>query len=94
MHCTNIRFSRHAIERMFERAIRPEDVRNVVAAGKSIAEYPDDTPYPSTLLLGFVDRTPVHVVVAKDATSGTCHIVTVYVPDETLWNDDFQTRRQ
>jgi hypothetical protein len=40
-------FSGHAIQRMFQRGIRREDVLAVLSSGEVVAEYPDDTPYPS-----------------------------------------------
>jgi hypothetical protein len=51
--CEAIRFSRHAIERMFKREIPPDVVRRVVVQGEVVADYPEDIPYPSVLMLGF-----------------------------------------
>lgn len=79
---------------MFHRSISPDVVERIVGDGEVIASYPDDTPYPSTLLLGFDDGQPIHVVVAQDAAAALCHIVTVYRPDPELWGDDFKTRRE
>lgn len=93
MDCEAIRFSRHAIERMFKREIPPDVVRRVVVQGEVVADYPEDIPYPSVLMLGFQDGRPVHVVVARDEQSGICHVVTVYQPDLQLWMPDFKTRR-
>jgi hypothetical protein len=56
---------------MFERAIRTSDVRSVIASGEIIAEYPEDAPLPSRLILGFVDDVPPHVVVGEDRETGT-----------------------
>ena len=94
LDCSGFRFSRHAIERMFHRAISPDVVERVVADGEVIASYPDDAPFPSMLVLGFDDGRPVHVVVARDAGTALCHIVTVYRPDPELWGEDFKTRRE
>ena len=94
MDCNGIRFSRYAIERMFERAIPPNVVASVIANGETVESYPDDTPYPSLLLLGFQDGQPVHVVVAREPDSGLCHVITVYRPDPDVWNEDFKTRRK
>jgi hypothetical protein len=93
MECKRIIFSGHAIRRMFERSIRKPDVLGVVGSGEIIAEYPDDVPFPSYLILGFANDQPVHVVVALDRRSQTCHIITVYVPDLIRWQADFKTRR-
>jgi len=44
MDCDAISFSRHAIERMFDRAISPEEVRMALVTGEVIADYPEDAP--------------------------------------------------
>jgi len=93
MKCSDIRFSRHAFERMFERAIAPAAVLRIIAEGEIIASYPDDSPWPSVLILGFEGGRPLHVVVAQEPQSGLCSVVTVYSPDPKLWSDDFRTRR-
>lgn len=93
MRCDEILFSAHAIMRMFERAVRREDVASAILNGETIAEYADEQPYPSYLLLWFVDQRPLHVVVTRDQASYCCYIVTVYVPDRTVWEPDFKTRK-
>lgn len=93
VECRLIRFSRHAIERMFSREIPPDIVSQIVLGGEVVADYPDDSPHPSVLLLGFQEGRPVHVVVAHDEISGVCHVVTVYRPDPELWTADFKSRR-
>ena len=47
-----ITFRAHAVRRMFERVVSTDEVRAVLATGETIADYPDDTPYPSRLVLG------------------------------------------
>ncbi|MBI3757647.1 MAG: DUF4258 domain-containing protein [Deltaproteobacteria bacterium] len=94
MDCNGVQFSRHAIERMFQRALPPEVVESVIANSETVESYPDDTPYPSLLLLGFQDEQPVHVVVAREPASRLCHVITVYRPDPDVWNEDFKTRRK
>lgn len=44
-------------------------------------------------MLGFVKGRPVHVVVARDPDASICTIVTAYIPDPRLWDDDFKFRR-
>ena len=94
MECQDIRFSGHAVQRMYERQLRRDDIIQVIEHGEVIADYPDDQPYPSCLLLGFVAGQPVHVVVAREESTGRCFVVTAYRPDPALWSDDFRTRRQ
>lgn len=93
MRPKRVKFTGHVIRRMFERSIGQPDVLEVVSSGEMIAEYPDDTPYPSCLLLGFPHREALHVVVAFDEDSGTAHVITAYRPNPSLWSDDFRTRR-
>jgi hypothetical protein len=71
-----------------------DDIIDVLKAGECVAEYPEDQPYPSYLILGFAGSRPVHIIVAKDVADETCYVVTAYVPDRLLWNDDFRTRRK
>jgi hypothetical protein len=93
MDCDAISFSRHAFERMFERAIRPDEVRVAMATGEVIADYPTDAPYPSVLILAIVAGRPLHVVAARDGETRHCYVITAYVPDSVLWGGDFRTRK-
>jgi hypothetical protein len=62
--------------------------------GEVIADYPDDQPYPSVLLLFKDAEQALHVVAGLDVASKTFHIITAYRPEPDLWSDDFRTRRQ
>lgn len=86
-------FRLHAIQRMFERWISVEDVRQVVSGGETIREYPDDSPYPSRLLLGWIGARPLHVVAATNAADGETIVITVYEPDPSQWEADFKRKR-
>jgi len=78
---------------MFQRSIPPDEALECIHSGETIARYPDDSPYPSALLLGFLRDLPLHVLVARDSETGNCYVVTVYRPDPELWGSDFRTRR-
>jgi hypothetical protein len=78
---------------MFARSVKKEDVLSVVRSGEIIAEYPDDYPFPSYLILGFFGGRPLHVVVSIDHQDLTCYIVTVSQPDPELWQENFTQRR-
>lgn len=93
MDCKDIRFSRHAIEKMFERALGSEHIRETLANGDVIADFPDDKPFPSCLMLHFVGGRPIHVVAALDPVGQRCIIITACRPDPELWESDFRTRR-
>jgi hypothetical protein len=79
---------------MFARRIREDEVRTVIFEGEPIAQYPDDRPYPSLLLLGFSGGRPIHVVLGYNEPLETGFVVTAYVPSPDLWNEDFKTRRR
>jgi hypothetical protein len=93
MDCRQVKFTRHAIERMFARAIQKDEILLIIASGKIIFEYPDDIPYPSYLILGFLKDRPIHVVLSIEPEDRICHIVTVYQPNPRLWSPDFNLRR-
>lgn len=93
MDCAEVIFSGHAIRRMFERSLGRDAILEAVRGGEVIAEYPDDSPYPSCLVLGFVAGGPIHVVVARDPQTRACFVVTTYEPNPGIWSKDFRKRR-
>lgn len=93
MDCATILFSGHALRRMFERRLTRDDILSVLHNGEMIAEYRDDEPYPSCLLLGLTPNGPIHAVVARDAKTRRCFVVTAYRPNPEVWSNDFKTRR-
>ncbi len=86
-------FSTHALERMFERKISNIHVRHVLETGIVIKEYPDDTPCPSRLILGWWETRPLHIVVAYNMQDQKSIIITVYEPDPNEWEPDFRRKR-
>ena len=88
-----VKFTGHAIRRMFERSVAKADIIALLGSGEMIEDYPDDKPFPSRLLLGFVEGRPLHVVAARDEATRTTHIVTVYEPNRMLWSSDYRNRR-
>ena len=86
-------FSGHVFNRMAERGFSPDTIKSVIENGTVIKSYPDDTPYPSRLILGFDGERPVHVVSAYNSENYTEYVITVYEPDTLKWSDDFTERR-
>ncbi len=86
-------FRVHSIQRMFERGISRDDVRHVIDNGEVIREYPDDTPFPSRLLLGWRENRPLHVVAAYNDDDQII-IITVYEPDPEIWETDFKKKKE
>lgn len=85
-------YRKHAIIRMFERGITDQDIRSVLASGEVIVHYPNDTPYPSQLILGWVNGNPIHVLIAT-AENDEIIVITAYQPSPTLWENDFKRKR-
>lgn len=74
-------------------SIHDGEIVQALEAGTIIENYPDDSPYPSVLVLGFTEaKRPLHIVCAVDSGEEMCIIVTVYEPDPALWID-FTRRR-
>ena len=84
----------HAIQRMFQRQVTEEDVREIIRAGEVIESYPNDSPYPSELRLGWAGARPLHVVVARNEAVGEVIVITVYVPDSALWEAGYRRRKR
>ena len=85
-------WKKHALERMLERGIGRNQVKNTILQGVIIENYPDDYPVPS-LLLALNQSEALHVVLAYDAVNEQCHIITAYRPDLTHFEVDLITRR-
>jgi hypothetical protein len=92
-----LKLRKHAHERCFQRGISRGEVRRVLKTGETIQEYPDDTPLPSYLVLGWVEteagERPLHVVAADDEKEDVTYAITVYEPDPDLWTDDFREKQ-
>ncbi len=77
---------------MISRNIPVDDVVAVIEFGEVIADYPNDKPYPSKLLLNFINGIHIHVVVAHNMSNNECIVITCYIPSAVLWDSDFKTK--
>ncbi len=93
MICQEVIYRQHAILRMVARRVRRPEVEAILLTGYIITEYPTDKPFPSCLLLGFINERPLHVVAAQNE-DGRCFVITVYEPDPAVWNDDFTIKKK
>ena len=91
--CKNsIVFTNHALIKMKERGIISHDIETAILCGDIIAQYEDDKPYPSCLILGFTDSNkPVHVVVSIN--ENILWVITSYFPSLDIWENDYKTRK-
>lgn len=85
-------FRTHSIIRMFQRRVDEKDVRTVLETGEIIEAYPDDTPYPSRLMLGWLGSRPLHVVAAENIAANETIVITVYEPEQNKWSHNFKRR--
>lgn len=69
------------------------EIEYVLDHGDEIETYPDDTPFPSRLMLGSPSGRPLHVVAADEPAAGITYVITVYEPDPTKWDADFRRRK-
>ena len=82
----------HALKRMIERDISISAVRTALQDCIVVEEYPQDFPFPSFLLLGYHENSPLHIVCSINQKY--LWVITAYKPDESKWEGDFQTRRR
>lgn len=91
-HDETIAMTQHALLRIGERGISLDDIQNAIMTGRIIEEYPDDSPFPSCLVLGnSLAGRPLHIVVSTEGNY--LHIITAYFPDLDRWESDFATRK-
>lgn len=93
MNYKTLIYTGHSIQRIFERGIDPDDIENSLKTGEVIEEYPDDKPFPSLLILNFINGKAIHIVFSFDKTDETMYLITAYYPDESIWDDSFRFRR-
>ena len=90
----NIVWQKHSLQRMLERGISRQEVKDAILNGVVIEEYFDDYPFPSVLVAYIVKTKPLHIVLAYDEKSLTSYVITAYVPDDKHFEDDLMTRRE
>jgi hypothetical protein len=88
------RLTRHATIARLERGISIADLEHALLNGEIIERYPDAQPYPSCLVLGWLSSgDPLHVVCSRGDVEPALRIVTVYEPEDALWESDYRTRK-
>lgn len=78
---------------MLRHGIRSGEVEAALSHGERIEDYPDDTPLPSYLVLGWAGARALHVVAADDPERDETIVITTYQPDPSEWETDLETRR-
>ena len=85
-------FARHAVDQSIIRHISVREIREAIANGDIIEDYPEDKYGPSCLVFGFTraDR-PLHIQCSYPSRP-LVKIITLYEPDPNMWVD-FKVRR-
>jgi len=84
----------HSVVRMIERRIKRNEVLKAFENGEVIENYPKDKPYPSSLMLGWLENRPIHIVFGYDEKSDFVYIISVYEPNIKKFESDYKTRRK
>jgi len=92
---SSVQWSRHAITALVEDGLVRSQVELALTQCEVIEVYPHQNRHlPDCLVLAFlVDRRPLHAVIAVDRPNERLFVVTVYVPLEERWEDDWKTRK-
>ena len=88
----SIVLTQHSRKRFAERGISMDDIGYVFRTGEIIAQYSDDTPFPSCLILGYSGERALHVVASIDEE--LVYIITAYAPSPEKWEADWKTRKE
>ena len=86
-------FSKHAVDQSILRKIRIQEVREAIANGQIIEDYPNDKYGPSCLIAGHTDSSrPLHIQCSYPSRR-QIKIITLYQPNPQLWYNEFTERR-
>ena len=87
-------FSKHAVDQSILRQILVQEIREAIANGQVIEDYPEDKYGPSCLIAGSTQaQRPIHVQCSYPARS-LVKVITVYEPNPQRWNQGFTQRRR
>ncbi len=75
-----IQWRKHLLQKLAERGISQQAVRDVLSSGERIRDYAEDRPFPSALFLGYVGDQPLHVMASCDEVNKQAFIITAYEP--------------
>jgi hypothetical protein len=87
-----ILWSRHAVAALVDDELSRFDLEVALQHSHVIEDYPPaHRPLPDCLILAFisVDR-PIHAVIAIDDPNDRIFIVTVYIPTDDRWEDEWR----
>lgn len=78
-------FSKHAVDQSISRRISVQEVKEAIAKGEIIENYPEDRYGPSCLIFGRTETDrPLHIQCSYPSRP-LIKIITLYEPDAALW---------
>jgi hypothetical protein len=84
--------SKHAVDQSIIRNIRIAEIKEAIAQGKIIEDYPDDKYGASCLIAGFTAANrPLHIQCSYPSRP-LIKIITIYQPNPERWNRNFTLR--
>jgi hypothetical protein len=89
-----IQWRKHVLQKLAERGISQDAVREVLLSGEPVRDYAEDRPFPRALFLGYIGGKPLHVVAALDQMNKEVFIITAYEPSLDIFESDYRTRRK
>ena len=86
-------FSKHALDQSILRGIAVQELREAIADGEAIEDYPNDKYGPSCLVFGMTkSRRPIHIQCSYPSRK-IVKIITLYQPDPEQWIE-YEVRRK
>ncbi len=86
-------FSKHAVDQSILRRIRVHEIKEAIAKGQLVEDYPQDKYGPSCLISGKTQFGRTIHVQCSYPSRALIKIITVYEPNPERWNKDFTIRR-
>jgi hypothetical protein len=84
--------SKHAVDQSIIRGIRIAEIKEAIAQGKVIEDYPNDKYGASCLITGFTAANrPLHIQCSYPSRP-LIKIITIYQPNRDRWNKNFTQR--
>lgn len=84
--------SKHAVDQSVIRSIRIREIKEAIAIGQVIEDYPDDKYGASCLVAGFTANSrPLHIQCSYPSRF-LIKIITIYQPNCDRWNRNFTQR--
>jgi hypothetical protein len=89
-----IQWRKHVLQKLAERGIQQDAIREVLLVGERIRDYREDRPFPSALFLGYIGSRPLHVVAGLDEINKQAFVITAYEPSLDVFESDYRTRKK